>query len=285
MGEKIRDVRPIHLIGGDLMVELNEGYTKSQGRVIHIQNNKFRYLLKEGDFLKVAADIMRAREELHYIKEHPPVPDIKIPECDPKEATKLSEFGFLKQLEERDVTYRVLEVRKSVVQIIVKPECHKDFRRIAKKAGLKSVAHPYGKRHGYIFLYQMKPFEMYEKNGLYYEVMCQLPCKSLTPKMWMPLDKCVQKALWTECNMVDGYPYVGEEEAWIYRVTKCIFTKMSFSPLDIAYLEERRDVLDSDTLREKLSLVVFGFADTMLEMVKQSDYEGLLQAYYGYINY
>ena len=60
MGEKIRDVYPITLIGSKLMVELNEGYSKQQGRVIHIQNNKFRYLLKEKDFYTLSSNILRA---------------------------------------------------------------------------------------------------------------------------------------------------------------------------------------------------------------------------------
>ena len=53
MGEKIRDLKKIHIGKAEFMVELNEGYTKEQGNVMHIQNERFRYLFKEQDFLQV----------------------------------------------------------------------------------------------------------------------------------------------------------------------------------------------------------------------------------------
>lgn len=68
MGEKIRDIREINILGMPLMVELNEGYNKKEGRVIHIQNSDFRYYLKEREFLHLAAAIIRANEELEILK-------------------------------------------------------------------------------------------------------------------------------------------------------------------------------------------------------------------------
>ncbi|MCM1496839.1 MAG: hypothetical protein NC124_00030 [Clostridium sp.] len=283
MGEKIRDIRPVNLIGNDLMVELNEGYTKSQGRVIHIQNSKFRYLLTEDDFYAVASDIMRAAVELDYIKTHLPQPDIAVPAGE--EASALKEFGFLQDLTDSEVEYRILGIRNHVLTLLVRPECYKMFRKYAKKERLKKLEHPFGKRHGYRFLYQMHEFEMYEKNGYYYEIMCQLPCKSLTPKMWMPLDKCVQKALWTDKRMIEGYPYVADEEMWIYRMTSCMFTRMDITPEDRTFFEENRGVLSSESLRQKLLLIVFGFADTLLELARERDYGHIIEKYYSYADY
>jgi hypothetical protein len=41
MGEKIKDIKSIGVSGMELMIELNEGYAKKEGRLIHIQNDKF----------------------------------------------------------------------------------------------------------------------------------------------------------------------------------------------------------------------------------------------------
>ncbi|MGN0153441.1 MAG: hypothetical protein ACI4A3_03250 [Lachnospiraceae bacterium] len=285
MGEKIRDIRTINLIGNDLMVELNEGYTKSQGRVIHIQNNKFRYLLTEGDFFAVASDIMRAAVELHYIKSHLPQPDIAVPAGNGGVPSEITEFEFLTDVKNGNIDYRILDIRKQVVTLIIRPECYKDFRKCAKRSGLKKLEHPFGKRHGYRFLYQMREFEIYEKQGYYYEIMCQLPCKSLTPKMWMPLDKCVQKALWTDKNEIGGYVYVADEELWIYRMTQCIFTKMNITDEDCAFFEKYRHVLKRESLRQKLQMIVFGFADTLLQEAENSDYDYIIESYYSYSDY
>jgi hypothetical protein len=69
MGEKIKDIKSIDVSGTKLMIELNEGYTEKEGRLIHIQNDKFRYLLKERDFLKLSGTILRAKAELDYLKQ------------------------------------------------------------------------------------------------------------------------------------------------------------------------------------------------------------------------
>ena len=63
MGEKIRDIHPIKIGNSSLMIELNEGYTASEGRLIHIQNKKFRYLLRESDFYHLSSMVMRAWSE------------------------------------------------------------------------------------------------------------------------------------------------------------------------------------------------------------------------------
>lgn len=68
MGEKIRDIKEITLCGSKLMVELNKGYKKNDGDVFHIQNDKFRYLIKEKDFLKFAGLVLRAESEFDYLK-------------------------------------------------------------------------------------------------------------------------------------------------------------------------------------------------------------------------
>ena len=285
MGEKIRDIRTVNLIGNDLMVELNEGYTKSQGRVIHIQNKKFRYLLTEGDFYTVASDILRAAVELRYIKTHLPQPDIAVPLGNGETSSKVTEFAFLKAVQKSDIDYRILEVRSHVLTLMVKPECYKVFRKYAKKEGLKRLEHPFGKRHGYRFLYQMHEFEIYESNGYYYEIMCQLPCKSLTPKMWMPLDKCVQTALWTDKNEIDGYHYVADEELWIYRMTQCIFTKMNLTDEDCVFFEAHRNVLKSQSLRQKLQMIVFGFADTLIKEAENAEYDRIIEDYFSYSDY
>lgn len=284
MGEKIRDIRPVNLIGNDLMAELNEGYTKSQGRVIHIQNSKFRYLLTEKDFLKVSSDIMRANEELKYIKTHLPSKDIKIPKY-AGECTPLENYALLAGLEKSDVTYRILENRDRLITILIKPDDRGKFKKLFKKEGAKAIEHPYGKRHGFVFLYKMHAFEMYSKDGLYYEIMYELPCKSSTPKMWMPLDKCVQKSLWENENRVNGFSYVTDEDIWIFRMMRCLVMQKSFTDADVEFFTSHASVLESSTLKDKLKLVVFAFSDTLTELVRNGQYDRLVEAYYSYNEY
>lgn len=68
MGEKIRDLHSVKIGSAELMVELNEGNTKGEGRLIHVQNKHFRFLIGEKGFLELAATILRAYSEMQYYK-------------------------------------------------------------------------------------------------------------------------------------------------------------------------------------------------------------------------
>lgn len=68
MGEKVRDIKKITVVNTDFMVELNKGYTKREGDLIHIQNDAYRLCLREKEFLKLCGAFMRAKCELDYIK-------------------------------------------------------------------------------------------------------------------------------------------------------------------------------------------------------------------------
>lgn len=68
MGEKIRDINKIRICGALFMVEKNKG-THGHGKYdIHIQNNKIRLNITEKDFIKIAACILYAEENLNSYK-------------------------------------------------------------------------------------------------------------------------------------------------------------------------------------------------------------------------
>ena len=101
----------------------------------------------------------------------------------------------------------------------------------------------------------------------------------------MPLDKCVQTALWTDKNEIDGYHYVADEELWIYRMTQCIFTKMNLTDEDCVFFEAHRNVLKSQSLRQKLQMIVFGFADTLIKEAENAEYDRIIEDYFSYSDY
>lgn len=68
MGEKIRDIKEITVVNTKYMVELNKGYSKKEGDLIHIQNNSYRLCLQVPEFLKLCGSVFRAKSELDYLK-------------------------------------------------------------------------------------------------------------------------------------------------------------------------------------------------------------------------
>lgn len=277
MGEKIRDIRPITLIGNELMVELNEGYTKEQGRVIHIQDPKFRYLLTEKQFYETAGLIMRAAVELTFIKSH--YVKGKTVERE-RNSTTIDSFPMLPVLESSGIDYRILDCREKIVTLLISPDDSKEFDKFAKGNGMRKLEHPFGKRHGYQFLYQMKEFKIYEKQGQYYEVYYQLPCVSLTPKMWMPLDRKIQQSVWESFRSEKSLKYVSNEEYFIYRLVRAIFEKKCFDDQDREYFVSKKEIVKSETLQQKLSVVLFKFAPTILGMIEAEELDSIIDYYY-----
>lgn len=288
MGEKIRDIRPIHLIGREVMVELNEGYTREQGHLIHIQNPQFRYALTESDFIRVASLIMRANVELRYIKTHNPAMDKRAKRRQDRAeeySGNPSKFSLLSTIQDKEIPYRVVTVKEKMLSLLIPSKQLKKVYTIVKQAHGSFLPHPFGKENGYDFLYQMTPFIMVEAGGLYYELLCQIPCMSLTPKTFIPLDRKVQASAWENKKTVNGVDYLCDVDAYIYRLTSCIFLYRKFDSADRAYFHEKKAMLFDADLKEKLDLILFRFTPTLLELMKQDKYDEIITHYFSFTEY
>lgn len=65
MGEKIKILTDINDF---LDIELNKASIQGGPRYIHIQNEKVRFCLTEGDFLQIALNIKKSSEMFKYNK-------------------------------------------------------------------------------------------------------------------------------------------------------------------------------------------------------------------------
>ena len=282
MGEKIRDIREINLIGEKLMVELNKGTTNNPEDLIHIQNKKFRYLLTVTDFMKLSAHIMRADKEFEYIKTHLPKP-LYIRESGTETSDTSDYRDLLEQLSKACVNYRIISVRSGLMTVIIKPSDKKKAMEVMKRSHFKKLDHPYGKKHGFGFLYKMHEFSLFSRKNGAVEVFYELPSLSMTPKKWIPLDLHVQAAIWenssSDTNLLD------DESAWIYRMCLCIFTQVKLYEDDIEYFKKNKEIPFKDTIRERLELVFFGFTDRLLELLKNEKYEDIVETFYTYREY
>lgn len=68
MGELIRKIGNLKIKGQDFSIELNEPNNKSTDRIVHLQNDKLRYELKESDFLELCALTLHAADNLSILK-------------------------------------------------------------------------------------------------------------------------------------------------------------------------------------------------------------------------
>lgn len=289
MGEKIRDIKSIKFGQTSFMVELNEGYSASQGRLIHIQNKKFRYLLTEKDFYHLSSMIMRAWSEFSYFKHKT------------HEYRKLSDFAqndqklavtsdvlikIADRLDQLNVEYRFIDICNNKISMIVQPDQLKEFETNIVGLGAIKINHPFGKEVGYKFLYQMNPFLMFEIGGVSVEVFCQLPCGSITPKTWIPLDRMIQKRVWSmhEVHSETG-KWCDTLSIYIYLLCYAIFIDKGFSPHVRTMLVKYKYILDSNDTKELFYSVFFNYTETIINKLKQEEFDVIIPDYYNYTNY
>lgn len=288
MGEKIRDIRPIKIGKTSLMIELNEGYTKDEGKLIHIQNQKFRYLLRLTDFYSLASLVLRGWSEFSYNKKR----IVK--------SKKESDFGtrqqittesqqyykeFTKKLSIHHIDYRVLDIQDKLLTIIVSEECMKAFDNVLVKSNLTEVPHPFGVDDGYVFLYQMKPFRLFSIGGKYIEVYCQLPCASITPKSWIPVDRVIQKRVWDEYEIKNGIIWCDEVCCYIYHLCWAIFHNNGFSSFERQYFDSNKQQLHREEIIKLFKVIFFNFTDTLVNLLRNSDFDSIIPQYFSFIDY
>lgn len=290
MGEKIRDLHSIKIGSSEFVIELNEGYTKDEGRIIHIQNKHFRYLINESVFLNFAATVLRAKSEMDYFKTHNVV-NRSPQEFQQHELPDESTFTVLHRLEKIfcaiGIDYRYIEAGKRYITLVVDCKCYDRFEEAMKKeADIKKYAHPYGETFGYTFLYQMKEFELYRIDEVYMEVYFQLPCMSLTPSTWIPLDRRIQALSWKESVDNEVSKRVLDRRCYyIYRLCWAVFKDRGFSNFTIAVLSENKMILNDREFVECLRLVFFNFTEELIELLRNDKYSMIIPAYFAFQKY
>ena len=289
MGEKIRDINTIKVGTCKLMIELNEGYS-DEGRVIHVQNNKFRYLFQEKQFYKLCANFMRSKSELDYLRLHRCENEKPLNRQivdNTNDATIDQIRGFLKCLDDKQIAYRVIEHRSRFATIIVSPNMYHEMSGVVCGKQLTAIKlnHPYGKMFGYLFLYQMNEFQLFLYKETYIQVFYQLPCMSLEKNTWIPLDRAIQKRVW-DCDNAGILPHMLDNETlFIYELCLCIFQFRYFSEEQIKLLSILYEQTEKETLKRLLNLVFFSYTDTLLLLLQSNKYPEIIKSYFTYKEY
>ena len=286
MGEKIRDLHKITFGNSDFMIELNEGYNKSDGKLIHVQNTHFRYLLKEKDFLNLAATILRAKTEMDYIKSHPPIKQELLPNRLEK-SERVNDFtiSVSELFSKNKINYRLIETGNKLCTYLIDPNQYDETHLILTNNQYEKLEHPYGNLFGYQFLYQMKEFELYEKKDVFLEIYFQLPCMSLTPKTWIPLDRSIQKYAWEKSVTESNIFILDDLTYYIYRLCWAIFKDGFFSNRTIFELEKRVYVLQEKNLKDLMETVFFRYTNTLITLLKNKEYDEIIPGYYRFSAY
>ncbi len=68
MGEVLKILKETKIGDTKILIEQNAPLTRQGARVIHLQNEKFRFEMPESEFLKLAAALAYARNNFDFMK-------------------------------------------------------------------------------------------------------------------------------------------------------------------------------------------------------------------------
>ena len=94
--------------------------------------------------------------------------------------------AFIWRLEGENIDYRIIDKTTDKMRVLLKHEDRNHVIRVLQENQFKSIEHFLSKANGYLYKYQLHEFEAYIKEKETIEIYYELPCMSLTPKIFLP---------------------------------------------------------------------------------------------------
>lgn len=177
------------------------------------------------------------------------------------------------------------------IDILVHESNIKKFEKFMKTHNFKKRVHPYGRRKEWSFAYKLPEHQFWQFNDnnftLYIDVSFKLCCRSLTPKVWIPLDNCINEDIWKNkiFDKKNKWWILNEENLLVYLICRSVFDKKEFRLDYITEIEKRKSLLKQKSVRLKISKVFFKYTDSLILQIEDSNYENIISNYLSFKNY
>lgn len=177
------------------------------------------------------------------------------------------------------------------IDILVHFKSQYDFENCMVSIGYKKIVPPNGRKNGWSFGYGLKEYQFWQNINtnfnLYIDVFEKLSCKSLTPKMWIPLDETINQSVWSNkvFDEKNGWWIMSDEDIFVYMIIRSIFDKQYFKQEYISDIESKKFYLKSESVKYKLSKVFFKYTERLIYMLEQNRYDEIFKDYITFSNY
>ncbi len=177
------------------------------------------------------------------------------------------------------------------IDILVKENQIANFQHFMKTHNFRKSTYPYGKARGWCMTYKLpEPQTWLLKNTKYIfkiDATFKMKCRSITPKVLIPLDNCINEDVWKN-KLFDekkNWWILDDETTLIHILSRAIFDKKEFKPDYISEIEKRKALLKNDSVRYKLSKVFFKYTDLLISQVENGSYENIVNNYLTFKEY
>ena len=171
------------------------------------------------------------------------------------------------------------------IDLMINEDEASNFSHLMQSNGWKQKNHPLGH---FPFLYGLKPFEFYFKNGIYLDICFQLACRSLNKGEWFPLDMQIQEDLWNNKLKTLDSPWkyqLSIEDEFVHLITRCVFDKKDFNNGYIERIEQLKKVINSNIVLSKFEVVFFKYSKLLFEQINKKEYDKIITNYLQFKDY
>ena len=138
----------------------------------------------------------------------------------------------------------------------------------------------------YLFLYSTPApiiVKCRDGNLLIWDRLCG---KSRFEQDILPLDKYCNQYAWRHISENGrGWMVANTQTILLYRITRSLLESQEFSPEDRFFIEQHRDCLDDEVVRELFQKEFFLYTDHLLQQLKASRYEEAIEDYLHFVDY
>lgn len=188
---------------------------------------------------------------------------------------------IFQDLNQSGFSYAVLDDEKELKRLLIASGDKKAVAKWAAAQGWK----PLKDRSGDQYLYGMDRFLYYQVEGCRVILCCQAGCRSTLNGEWIPLDRCINLTALQDAVQEGDCRVLCPVDRVCYLLAKGVYTEQHFSEQDRARIFAALEQADPQRLLEKMRMVFFRFAEQMIAMARQGEFDRMRAALWGFADY
>lgn len=177
------------------------------------------------------------------------------------------------------------------IDILVHESDIRQFEEFMQANNFDAHTPPLGRENGWNFAYQLPEYQFWkykeDRYTFYIDASFKLSCKSLTPRTWIPLDRCINDDIWEKrvYDSLNHWWIMDDETILIYLLVRSIFDKREFREGYMEGIEARKSLLNHADVRHKLSKIFFNYSDLLIEQIMSGNYSNVIRNYFTFTDY
>ena len=181
-----------------------------------------------------------------------------------------------------------LKEGKDIDLLIKKNSNYKKLHKLLNNEGYKKINHPH-KDDIYLYSSDKFIFQYNQKNKIRLDLQTKILCRSLNLGEWLPLHQKIQDSAWENKKKYStsrlNYWGLSYDDEFISLVVRSIFDKRKFIDGYIKKIIGIYPLIEHERVASKLELVFYKYTSSLLNKIKNHEFDSILEDYIKFRDY